>query len=146
MDTASQKPRAELLISWGWSVNEQEARRYLEYSGLEPYHASEGTRGHLYQRKIFVMIAVLVVSSVLLGPLSFLAFSGLRDTTVAQPQTLQITSEDNLAPDGPLATQDESDARGSPCRISCFNPYPRASFECMGYWYWIVQGFYAGPG
>ena len=125
-------------------MKEREAARYLRYWELEPDDALERTRGHLSLRKTFGLTAVVSVGTVLLGLLFVLGFHGRAGTTISQAQTVQAVSQDSLAPAGPLAPQDES-ASESPYLTS--EPYyPRASYECMGYWCYIVSAFYAGPG
>ena len=127
-------------------MKELEARRYLEYLDAEPLRVSGRTTRRIPPRRTFGLTAVAVVSAVLLGLLSLSAFSGRLETAFWQEQTAQAALEDNLAPTGPLAPQDESDASGFPAGIQCINRYPQASPCCMGYWYYIVQALCAVHG
>ena len=94
-------------------------------------------------RKTLVLTAVVVVSMVLLGLLSFLALSSRPETAFWREQTAQAALDDNLAPAGPLAPQDASHLPSPSC---CWYHLPQASPCCMGYWYYIVISFCAVSG
>ena len=97
----------------------------------------------LLLRRTLILTSVVVVVTVL-GLLSFSAFSGRPETAFWKKQTSQAASQDYLAPAGPVAPQDESPSETSSGALPSQGPV--ASFECMGYWCYIVQGFYASPG
>jgi len=115
----------------------REDMRYIEY--LRPERAIVG----LLLRRAFVLTAMVVVGAVLVL-LSFSAFSGRPETAFWQKQTSQAASQDYLAPAGPVAPQDESPSETYSGALPSQGPV--VSFECIGYWCYIVQGFSASPG
>ena len=97
----------------------------------------------LLLRRALILTAMLVVGAVLVL-LSLSAFSGRLETAFWQEQTSEAASQDYLAPDGPVAPQDESPSETSSGALPSQGPV--VSFECMGYWCYIVQGFSASHG